>query len=505
MQLSTGDSEVFATAHLQRGLAKRSAQGLALGVGSQAIQVLATLTATIVLARLLAPEDFGLIAMASVITALISVVGDFGLSSAVIQRAKITHRQASTLFWINAAVGLAIALLMVAISPLVSLLYDESRLVWITMGQGGVLFLWNIGSQHSAILRRQMRFRSFTLINVTGSVVGLVTGIVAAANGAGYWALLLMPVATAVSTLILKFSIVGWMPGRPGWDSGTKEMLGFGANVTGSGFVHVVSRQLDNFLIGRFVGVASLGFYTKAYSLMIMPPRQVINPIQLVFIPALSSLKTHPERYREYYGLMVLGTSSLVIPFVFLFIVMAEPLVNVLLGDQWQPAARLFQYLAPAALFGTLGMLGTVFRSWGHVGSELKWTLGTAPVTIAGFLIGIIFGMEGVAISFSVTRVLLFYPSLRYGFRGTPLSVAHYHRSTWRPMAATIAASVVVLLITGLIDFSSDVRSISVALPAFALVYVAFWILIPGGRRLLADGIATMRSFRNQSLGDTSA
>ena len=171
-----------------------------------------------VLARLLDPQDFGLVAMVTFVTAILDLFTTAGLSSAAIQRSTITEEQISTLFWINILVGISLALLCLAIAPVLVAFYHEPRLFWITVAMAAGFVFNSAGVQHNALLQRQLDYISLTAIEIVSQLTSLCIGIGLAFAGFGYWALVAAAVTLPATTTVCVWIVTGWVPGRPHWD-----------------------------------------------------------------------------------------------------------------------------------------------------------------------------------------------------------------------------------------------------------------------------------------------
>ena len=205
----------FDTEHLKFDLKERSIRGGAVTMTSQVIKFFLRTGSTVVLARLLTPQDYGLVAMVTAITGFVAMFKDMGLSMATIQRAEINHAQVSNLFWINVALSIALALILVGAAPIISWFYGDSRLSWITIAIGGTFIFSGLTVQHQALLSRQMLFTTIAIIEILSMIIGITVGIALAWYGAGYWALVAITATSALSSMILVWSFYGWRPGKP--------------------------------------------------------------------------------------------------------------------------------------------------------------------------------------------------------------------------------------------------------------------------------------------------
>src|SRR2546422_3681174 len=206
--------------HLKRDLAGKSIRG---GVSMAVSQIgcnIFRLAGTVVLARLLTPEHFGLISMVTALTAFAEMFQDLGLGTATIQRREITHEQVSTLFWINAGVGALIMLLIAGASPLISWFYGDNRLLWVSIAISSSFFFSGLTIQHQALLRRHMHFNRLGIILVSSTALSFAIAIYLAWQGFEYWALVWKEVSRAVVDAIGVWLLCRWLPGLPKATSG---------------------------------------------------------------------------------------------------------------------------------------------------------------------------------------------------------------------------------------------------------------------------------------------
>jgi PST family polysaccharide transporter len=297
----TNPHEYFMTDHLQADLGARTARAGAVTVVSHSIRFLITIAATAVMARLLRPSDYGLIGMVAFFTNFVAMFKDLGLSVATIQKTEVSRDQVSTLFWLNVAFSVGITVLTVALSPLVSWFYGDTRLMAVTIVTAMGFVLGGLTVQHEALLRRQMRFFSLVSIVLVSTVVGYAVGIFLAWRGFSYWSLVFSQLALLLTNTTGVWLVCGWRPGLPKRNSGVRSMIAFGRNFTGFSIINYFSRNLDSLLLGKVWGANELGLYNRAYQLMTLPIDQVNEPVTSVAIPALSRIKDEDQRYRQAY------------------------------------------------------------------------------------------------------------------------------------------------------------------------------------------------------------
>jgi O-antigen/teichoic acid export membrane protein len=439
----------FGTGHLLTDLRKRSVRGAAVTLVGQSARFVMQTGSTMALARLLTPADFGLISMVSVFTAFISLFKDLGLSMATVQRDKINHAQVSTLFWINFALSCGMMLLVGVLAPLVAWFYSEPRLFWVTLALAGTFIFSGLSVQHQALLNRQMRFISLALIEISSIASGIAVAITMALKDFGYWSLVGMAGATSVTNCVLAWSFCGWRPGLPQKAAGVREMLSFGTGLTGFNVLNYFARNLDKVLIGKVWGSNSLGIYSKAYELLMLPIQQITAPVAAVAIPALSRLQNDPVEYARYYYRAVNAIGFVTIPLIFFMAAFSRELVLFVLGDQWNAVAKIFKVLAFAGLLQpVVNPVGWVFISLGQTDRQMKWALVAVPATILSFLIGLPWGPLGVAVSYTIcSLIVLTLPGLWWTFRYSPLTIKGWINSVRCPMFAGISSYITIEII----------------------------------------------------------
>jgi PST family polysaccharide transporter len=468
-------------------------------VGAQAARFLIQLGATAVLARLLTPADYGLVAMVTAVTGFVTLFKDLGLSTATVQRQDLTHEQVNALFWLNVAAAAALMLVAAALAPVIGWFYGEPRAVTVTLALSGCFLFGGVTAQHRALLRRNMRFGALSIGDIASMAVGMSVAIVLAWRGAQYWALVASIAAREITQLAFQWAQSGWRPGRPAGARGLRPMIVFGANLTGFNVVNYLLRNVDNLLIGRAFGAAALGLYSKAYGLLLMPIQQVTMPIAGVVLPALCRLQDRPAQYRTFYlkGVMLIVLFSM--PLAAATLVLADSVVLTLLGPAWMEVVPIFRVLGVAALVDTLNSApGWAFVSLNRTGRQFRWQLFETGLTVAAFVIGLRWGPIGVAAGFSIVRCALRVPVLRYALHGSPVRLHDLFGAVWRPAAASAMAAGPVYAAHGLLAASGTPAAVQLVagLAAFGALYLAAYLLLPGGREEIRGLGRVVDSFR---------
>jgi O-antigen/teichoic acid export membrane protein len=403
--LRAGGLAPFNDEYLKNNLKSLTVRGGTVTVAAQGAQLILQMASTVVLARLLAPADYGIVGMVTVVIGFGYLFKDLGLSLATVQKTDINHGQISNLFWINVIISVCLALVIAVIAPLIALFYDEPRLRLITIALSVSFVFEGLKVQHNAIMQRRMQFTALSSIQIISMLTGTAIGITAALSGAGYWSLVAMQLTTALTSMMCVWFFCEWRPGRPVKGSGVKGMLVFGANLTGFSVLNFFARNLDNVLIGKYCGAAALGLYSKAYGLMMLPLSQINAPISAVAIPALSRLHDDPDEYRKYYLRAISLIAFVTMPAMVFLAVMSKQVILLVLGPKWVEAARIFSFLAVAGLGQPMAnSTGWLFISQGRTRDMLRWGIVGSSVTVLAFLLGLHWGPVGVAACYAAVN-----------------------------------------------------------------------------------------------------
>ncbi|WP_158265607.1 lipopolysaccharide biosynthesis protein [Blastopirellula marina] len=426
----------FSSSEVDKNLGKSAVRGGAITIATQGFRFVMRTGSTAILARMLAPEDFGLISMVTVVVGFTEILNNAGLAAATIQRKEITHAQVSTLFWANVAISSILTLIVAAMSPLISWFYQEPKLLNVTLVLSTSIFFGGLPIQHQALLRRTMEFGRLAIIHSVALFACVGIAIIMAWWGMGYWSLVAMTVAFSVVAAILSFLISGWMPNLPSRGSGAREMLHFGLGVSSFTIVNYISRNFDNFLIGWRWGAGPLGVYSKAYGLLLLPSAQISSPAMAAFMPMLCRLNDQPEKFRAVFKQIIQALSLLTMPGVASMIVAADAAVYVFLGDQWNAAVPVFQILGFAAIFECVfGTLAQPLIACGKASTLYRLGLIAAIPTIASFIIGLPFGPKGVAAGYTISNTLIVCPLVFiFVAAQTPVKVLDFYRAMFPPL-----------------------------------------------------------------------
>lgn len=416
-----------------RGVAARGAAVTGL---SQACKIAITMVSLIVVARILSPTDYGVIAMTAPITGFILIFQNLGLSQAIVQARTIGDDQVNALFYYNMIASAAIAAVLVLISPLVAIFYDDPRPGYVTAASALTVLATGLTLQHTALLTRAMRFRALSMVDVANAALVLAVTLAFALWLRSYWALWIGAFAGAVANMAAVWTLIPWRPSRRIDFASARGMVRFGANLTGFNLLNFLSRNLDNVLIAKVWGPVPLGLYDRSYKLMMFPIQNLNAPLNRVMLPALSRVADEPERFRRMFVLAVRAISLAAVPGAIAAAICSDRLIPFLLGPKWADASPIFFWLSLASIAQPVSnATGWLFTATGRTKEMFRWGLISTPITIGSFVAGLPWGAAGVAAAYFLSQAVR-VPSL-YALctRDTPVRA----RDLYAAIAPTLA------------------------------------------------------------------
>lgn len=502
-------SAFFADHRSDANLGRQSLRSGAVSVASRAVSVFVQIGSTIVLARLLSPEDFGLVAMVAAFTGFIPVLSDLGTRDAAVQRPSITEHEVSALFWLTLAIGATLGLALVLSSSLIASFYHEPRLRDIALASAAGFVVAAASCQHFALLRRAMRFRSIALIEVGSNLFSSIAAIGLALLGAGYWALVAKPILLALFTLLGALWSCRWLPGLPRISEGVREMVRFGLNVTGFTMADYASRSVDRVAIGYRSGSVALGFYQQAlfvYENLIGLLSVSLHPVA---VASLSKLSDDPPALRRAWAKAIGMLSFFGMPLFALLAVTAQDVLRIVLGPKWEYTALLVSVLAlrgiPHVVERTLGWLHVPA---GRADRWMRWGLVGVGAQMLALACGLPFGVMGVVVAYVILMYVLVVPSLAYAGKPLGIRVADIVAVIGPPMLASLAAAACgfALRLYALQDVGMLLRILLVSL-ATGATYLLLMVVIFRRAEPLRTARRMLQSLRPRALqaGTTGA
>jgi O-antigen/teichoic acid export membrane protein len=462
-------------------LGKRAARGAAVTLGAQGARILIQVASVVVLARLLTPQDYGLIAMVVAVIGIGEIFRDFGLSSAAIQSPTLSTGQRDNLFWINTGIGLVLAGAVFGGAGLLAIVYDHDELVGIAHVLSLTFVLTGLTTQYRASLVRDLRFAALARADVASPAVALVVSIAAALLGWGYWALITGQLAQALSQLVMLAVSARWLPGLPKRGEPMRGFMRFGWNLVGSQLVGYISNNIDSVIIGRQFGAGPLGIYNRAFQLLMTPLSQIRSPLTTVALPVLSRLVDDDKRFGDYIarGQLALGYS--LVAGLGVAVGAAEPITRIFLGEQWTGVSPILRLLAVAGIFQTLAFVGYwVYVARGLTGDLFRYSLVSATIKLACIVAGSAFGVIGIAAGYAIAPALSWPISLWWLSRRTTIPTRRLYLGALRVLAVVTVSAAAAAGRTLLADNRGSPAQLGLALLGAVAVYaLAAWLVRP--------------------------
>jgi PST family polysaccharide transporter len=472
------------------GVAGRGVGVTAIGQG---FRFVVTLVSAAVLARLLLPSDFGLLAAVAPVIAFAELIRDLGFAQAIVQRRDVTEHQLTALFCLMLLLTFLLCGVLIGISGIVADFYGDVRIGPILSASTMGIILGAVGSQGLAILNRNLRFSAIAIIDVAQALTNFAVAAVTAALTHSYWALIAGSIAMSAVGAVLSLLLCGWRPAKPKFDGAVLHMVKFGANVSFSNVLNYISRNADNVLIGHAYGAGPLGLYDRAYKLMLLPMWQITYPISRVLVPILSRIDSPKEYTRVYFrGVTFLAVATQ--PVLVALVCCPHAAVELLLGTRWSMAAPIFGWLGAVAIHQVITSThGWLYLSQGRAGDYSKVAAFGAVTSVISFAVGLHWGALGVAIAYTLSDYLVRFPFawLFAGRRG-PVTTNSLIHLIAPHVAACLAAVVGVMIISKAFPLSQFL-TLSVSIFASYAIYIAVLSGFPSKRALISEVVRGLK------------
>jgi PST family polysaccharide transporter len=481
-----------------KDLKEKAIRGGVARLGAQGANFALRLVSLMVLARLLGPQEFGLVGMVTAFTGVLNLFRDFGLSTASVQRASVTEEQISTLFWINILVGAILAALTAATAPVIASFYHEPRLFWIASVLALGFLLNAAGVQHSALLQRHMRFTALAVINIVSLTVSSLAAIGMAKAGYGYWALVVMTISQPLVTTIGLWWSAAWLPGLPRRRAGIRSMMRFGGTITLNGLVVYIAYNFEKVLLGRYWGAEAIGLYGRAYQLVVIPTENLNYVVGEVAFSALSRVQHDLKRLRSYFLKGYSLVLAMTLPVTIACAVFANDLILVVLGPKWKDAVTIFRLLTPTILiFAMINPLAWLLFALGMINRSLKVALVLAPIVITSYVIGLHYGPKGVAFAYSAAMTLWVVPHIAWCVHGTVISFRDIVVAVGRPLISGIVAAA--LALAAQLAYGQAMTPIARLILGSAVVLAAYLVMLLYVMGQKVFYLELLRAFRKTS------
>jgi O-antigen/teichoic acid export membrane protein len=458
------------------------------------------LISTVILARLLDVEDFGVFAMASVVTGALMMFRDGGVSTAVVQAPNLSQEQLSTLFWFVQILAVILAVLAWLASWPVARLFGENEIATIIQVSTVGFLLAAVGVQHDALLRRNLLFKQLAALELASVGISATIAVILGIAGFGWWALVLQRLIQLSAYSLGCWWVCDWRPTFAyKWSAGRADVK-FGADVSGFSLVNYAGRNADAVIIGLFLGPVAAGLYRKSFELLLGPLLQLAGPLHKTLLPVLSRLVDDGERYRGAFMLAFVPAFLLLIPPAVTMMVYPQDVVAVLLGPDWLDASPVVRWLGLSAgtqLFSSA--CGTLLLSQGRSRDFLVAGVVGATLTIFSYLVAVPYGLAVLAATYACGNAFAYQPWLFWwtGRRGAVSRAALHSAQILPGWCAAWSVLGVICLSPWMTDWAPAIRLVIVAAVITAISGLSL-LLLGRGRRLIGEVVTVSTAYWNR-------
>jgi O-antigen/teichoic acid export membrane protein len=443
---------------------------------------LISLIIVMILARILTPDIFGLVALATVFTAFIQLFLDQGFSDAIIQLEELEPEHLDTAFWTNIGVAFLFFFISLITADWVSVLFRESQLAPIIRWLSLSFLLFSLSSTQQALLRRELAFRELSIRSLVSILIGGATGIIVAVSGYGVWSLVAQNLVGALVGTLLLWRVSGWRPKLRFSKKHFSPLFTFGINVTGTKIFYFANRNTDKFLIGYFWGTTVLGFYVIAYNILLVMTTLLIRVIASVAMPVFSRIQGATVKLQDTYYQTTNITSLIAYPAFTGVILVASELIPVLYGEKWITSVPVLQILAFVGFVHPMLLINSsVFLALSKPQWELKLNFLSALLNVTLFLLVVQQGIVAVATAYVVTAYVLFLLSYYLIYKLIQMDFRIYLQQITAPIWGSIAITCVVLLVKYLLgETVNPLTKLVISVLFGGTTYLLFlWLIFP--------------------------
>ena len=379
----------------------------------------------VIFARLLSPDDFGLFALLMIFVSFLTMFTDLGTASALVHIKDPTQKLLSSVLFFNLFIGFIFCLLLILSSPYIATFFNSPKLEPLLELISINFIIMSLGVVQKVRYEKELDFKYLTLIESFAIFMGISSGIILAILGFGVYSLVFQVLVTSLLSVGLLWRVSAWRPLFYFNINDIKKIWHYTANLSAFNLINYFARNADNFLIGKFLSSSALGVYSLAYNVMLYPIQNISRVLLRILFPAFSKIQDDNKKFKEAYLKTIFFISLISFPIMSGLIATADIFVEVLFGDKWANLAIILMILAPVGVIQSIGTTnGSIYMAKGNTALLLKVGIWSTIVTVLFFIGGIFFGVEGVAISYLLSNIVLFYPVFKISWGQIDLSVA---------------------------------------------------------------------------------
>ncbi|PHS31229.1 MAG: colanic acid exporter [Sulfurovum sp.] len=383
-----------------------------------------SLISIVIFAKLLSPDDFGTFAIIMIFIGFLGIFSDMGTTAALIHIQNPSKLLLSSVFYLNIFIGIVLTLAMILLSAPIATFFEDPQITDMLQIVSLNFIIVSFGVVQKALLQKSIEFKHLSLVQSVAMFIGIIVGISSAIYGLGVYSLIAQTLVSSIIGTAMIWFYTSW---RPEWSfsfTEIKKIWKYTANLSVFEFINYFAQNADNFLIGKYLSSGALGVYSLAYKIMLYPLQNISRILVRVLFPAFSKLQNDNKKFRQVYLRVIFYISLVSFPIMSGLIVIADVLVDVLFGDKWQGLAMLLIILAPSGIMRSVfTTVGTIFMAKGSTDTQLKLGTINAILTVVGFIIGLNWGVNGVAFSYLIVNIIMLYPIFKISWGQIELSV----------------------------------------------------------------------------------
>jgi PST family polysaccharide transporter len=382
--------------------------------GGSLVRQLVQIVTLLIMVRFLSPTDYGIYAIAMVFIAFLQVFGSMGTAQVIVHLPDPDDRMLSTIFFFNQILGTSLFLILFFSARPIAQFFGNPELITILRIMGVIFIISSLGVVHRALLEKSMLFKGVVGIETIALVTASAAGIISAISGLGVYSLLVQSILNWGISSLGFWVILNWRPKIMFHMADIRKIWSYTANLTSFSIVNYFARNADNFLIGKFIGSSGLGVYNVAYQIMLYPLTNISHTFVRVLFPAFSQVQDDNERFKRGYLSSITFIALVTFPMMAGLFAVSDFFVAVAFGDKWAGLSVLVMILAPIGMIQSIvTTLGSVYTAKGTTGLMLKIGAANAAVTVLSFVIGLPYGVKGVAICYGIANLIMLYPNLK--------------------------------------------------------------------------------------------
>ena len=382
------------------------------------------LASLVVFARLLTPDDFGMYAILMIFVGFMTMFTDMGTGAALIHIKKPSDKLLSSVFYFNLFVGLVLSVSLVLMSSPIALFFEVPKTKVLLEIISITFIIASFGVVQKALYEKHLNFKTITIIETFAAVVSVAIGIGAAFYGLGVFSLILQTLSLNILLVALLWIYSDWRPLRYFALDDIKHIWQFTKNLSLFNIVNYFARNADNFLIGKFLGSPALGVYSVAYKIMLYPLQNISRTLLRILFPAFAQIQDNNKKFQKVYLRVIFFIALVTFPLMIGLIATADVLVPVLFGDKWKNLHTLLIILSPIGMIQSIvTTTGSIYMAKGNTKTLMRIGVISSAVTVLFFVLGLPFGVEGVAFSYLISNFIMLYPVLKISWGQIDLSV----------------------------------------------------------------------------------